>query len=182
MKYKFALTAIVAVFSFSSASNVVSDTKVDLNANAKPVAVENQLPSPELSAVSTPLIQIDDQASKQNQLSNWCSLRDSDEVSIVNDEYSFYGFVTSKGSLNSNMQSLLKSFYPANQKFIDKTQRHKVLSNVCILSRNKQEVIQRLIEPYRFNKQPIIFGTFANEIAVMFYRNDAEMASYLRVR
>ncbi|MAD89068.1 MAG: hypothetical protein CMK64_05145 [Pseudoalteromonas sp.] len=164
----------------SSFADVVSVTKSGSAVGAKAVVV-NSPELPTIPHISQPKIIVEDQASKLNQLKSWCELR-TNERYLIDDNYRVYGFVTRKGSLQENVEDLVKAFYPKNQGFIDKTQPHSVVSEVCVLGRTRKEVIQRIIEPYRFKKDSIIFGNFQNDIAVMFYRNDDEMSSFLRVR
>ncbi|MBB1334005.1 hypothetical protein [Pseudoalteromonas sp. SR41-6] len=159
--------------------DVVSSIKTGNAVNPNVVLVNNKTLS-NVAHVSQPTIMVDDKASKLNQLLNWCGTK-SDTDYLVNDEYQLYGYVTSKGLLNENLKNLINAFYPMNQGFIDKTAKHKVASETCILARSKSEVIQKLIEPYRFEKQNILFGNFSNDIAVLFYRNDLEMSKYLKV-
>ena len=160
--------------------DVVSSIKTGKSINPKAVLVDNKTIS-NVAHISQPTIKVDDKASTLNKLLNWCE-NHGESRTLVSDEYQLYGFVTSKGLLNENLSLLIKSFYPKNQGFIDKTAKHKVASETCVLARSKVEVFQKIIEPYRFEKQQIIFGNFANDIAVLFYRNDSEMSNYLKVR
>ena len=176
----FCCFVLLGYSTLSFSQDVVSSTKTGNAVNAKAVLVDNKTIS-NVAHISQPSIKVDDKASKLNVLLNWCEHRNG-ERSLVSDEYQLYGFVTEKGRLNENLNTLINSFYPENQGFIDKTANHKVASKTCVLARSKREVIQKLIEPYRFEKQPIIFGSFANDIAVLFYRNDPEMSKYLKVR
>ncbi|KZN63387.1 hypothetical protein [Pseudoalteromonas luteoviolacea] len=182
MKYfKYTAFALaISCYATSSIASVVSKTKSGAAVGAKAVVL-NKAELPTIPHMSQPKITIDDKASKLNRLEAWCDLK-GDERHLINDEYRVYGFVTKKASLKENIKDLVKAFYPKNQGFIDKTQPHSVVSEVCVLGRSRKEVIQRIIEPYRFKKDSIIFGNFKNDIAVMFYRNDDEMSSFLRVR
>ncbi len=177
---RFCYLLLFGYSSLSASQNVVSGTKTGSAVNAKAVLVDNKTIS-NVAHISQPSIKVDDKASKLNELLNWCEHREGTRF-LVSDEYQLYGFVTEKGRLSENLNALIGSFYPNNQGFIDKTANHKVASNTCVMARSKREVIQKLIEPYRFEKQPIIFGNFANDIAVLFYRNDPEMSKYLKVR
>lgn len=179
MRYYNSLLSLVLIPFFVNAT-VVNGSKSGDSVNAKPVVISSS--SHSLMPFSdSQKITIDDKASEKNELLSWCKLRGV-ERTLVNDKYGIYGFVTQKGLLSDNIEALIASFYPKNQSFINKTQQHRIVSSTCLLYRSKKEVIQKIIEPYRFKKEQIIFGNFTNDVAALFYRDDSEMSKYLKVR
>lgn len=182
MKYFSAVTVglLLSLTVFNSNASVVNSTKSGAAVNAKPVLVNKK--SSAMPLVSEPKITIDDKASELNQLLNWCNHNEGTGRALVNDEYSVYGFVLNKGTLQSNMALLVDSFYPNFQGFINRTNNHRVIGEKCILGRSKREVIQPIVQAYFYEKQPILFATFENDIAAMFYKNDEVMSKYLRIR
>lgn len=172
---------VFLLVSSSAGASVVNSSKSGHAVTSKPITVGESSSDSLMPFVSKPVIKIDDKASKLNKLLSWCELREG-ERSLVDNEYGVFGFVTEEGLLKDNIKELVNDFYPKNQRFIDKTQNHRVASRTCILERSKKAVIQKIIEPYRHKKVPIFFGNFKNDVAVLFYRNDVEMSKYLKVR
>ena len=107
-----------------------------------------------------------------------CEFVDSD------DRYTFYQnkhyFKLREGTVADNFQTLIDKAF-TNYRIVNKVGHHMVFNSVCLSANTKDELVQRIIEPYS-TPHKMYFGTFINDVAAIFYEGDQTFAKYFRGR
>lgn len=90
----------------------------------------------------------------------------------------FIYFHVKEGTLEKNIRRILELTYP-NHSVRYEVNRHTVVSDTCIAARSPDGLIQRLIEGYE-KPSTLIFATFPNNVAGIFYITSPKLSKYFR--